>query len=58
MGWFISSSSRVQRLNEGKVRMIRQAFARGHTQAQIARTYDIPASTVNDIVLRKTWKNV
>lgn len=58
MGWFISSSSRVQRLNETKVRTIRQAFARGYTQAQIAKTYDIPASTVNDIVLRKTWKNV
>lgn len=57
MGWFSSSRS-VQRLTAEQVRMIRQAFQAGHTQAQIAEMYDVPASTVCDIINRRTWRDL
>lgn len=57
MGWFSSSRS-VQRLTAEQVRMIRQAFQAGHTQAQIAEMYGVPASTVCDIINRRTWRDL
>lgn len=46
------------KLSEVKVRLIRQEYANGITQQQISNRYDVPWSTVHNIVNNITWKNV
>lgn len=58
MGWFTRRDREVRRLTEAQVRMVRNAYRMGHSQADIADAYDLPPSTVNDIVLHRTWKDV
>lgn len=46
------------KLSEDKVRLIRQEYANGITQQQISNRYDVPWSTVHNIVNNHTWNSV
>lgn len=46
------------KLNAQKVRDIRLAVARGDRQARVARDYGVDATTVRDVVRRRTWSHV
>lgn len=46
------------KLDEARVREIRELYARGTTQRAIARQYGVTFQSVHDIVHRRTWAHV
>lgn len=46
------------KLTEQDIRDIRQRHAHGEMQAALAREYGISRASLNNIVLRKTWKHI
>lgn len=46
------------KLNPDKVRRIRRLGRQGVEQRDIASMFDVAPSTINDVVNRRTWKNV
>lgn len=58
-----SSVARGERAGSAKltpsdVHAIRQMASTGHTHKSLALTYRVNAATINQIVLRKTWKHL
>jgi hypothetical protein len=47
-----------KRLTEEKVREIRKLHSEGFTRLQISRKLLIPLSTIIDVIVRKTWKDI
>ena len=46
------------KLNEVAVRVIRQLYAEGRTQAELAAAYGVRSNNISLIVNRKTWRHV
>jgi hypothetical protein len=46
------------KLDESKVRAIRQLFHSGKAAAELGRLYQVSASSIQRIVLRQSWKHV
>lgn len=46
------------KLNEYIVKDIRKDFVDGLTQIEISKKYNVPWSTVHNIVTYKTWKHM
>ena len=48
----------MTKLDEARVRVIRERFALGESQTSLSREFGINQTTVSCIVLRKTWSHV
>lgn len=48
----------LARLTQNDVREIRRLATMGTTQKKLARTFYVSTTTINNVVLRKTWKHI
>ena len=52
------SSSKLARLTEADVRLVRELVSNGATQKDVAARFDVHYSTISAIVRRATWRHV
>ena len=56
--WQLGEENKQAKLTTEKVRAIRQMYAEGTTQQEIADMFNISRGHVGNVVLMKTWKHV
>jgi DNA invertase Pin-like site-specific DNA recombinase len=58
-GWNpVGVEVKCAKLDENKVRVIRDLFRDGKYQTEIAKLFGVDSSTISTIVNRKSWKHV